>query len=139
MTEVPQFAMKCEQGSEGLAIVATVEKGDADQDVAAALAFIRLHACEEIKVNDVLREIAVGRRTLEAKFRTLLNRTVLDEIHWVRIEKAKELLTVTDWPMAAVAKDSGFISAKRFAAVFRKLAGMAPTAYRRQAKGRFTV
>lgn len=112
----------------------TTEKEAADPDVSVALAFIRLHACEEIRVNDVLQEVAVGRRTLEAKFRTLLNRTVLEEIHRVRIEKAKDLLTATDWPMPAVAKDAGFVSAKRFAAVFRKLAGMAPTAYRRQAK-----
>ena len=116
------------------AAVAIMEKGGADQDVAAALAFIRLHACQGIRVKDVLQEVAMGRRTLEAKFRTLLNRTVLEEIHRVRIEKAKELLMVTDMPMPDVAKDSGFVSAKRFAALFRQLVGLAPTAYRRQSR-----
>ena len=104
------------------------EKVDADQDVAAALAFIGRHACQEIKAKDVFEEVAGGRRTLEAKFRTLLNRTVIEEIHRVRIEKAKELLMVTNLPMSAVAKDSGFVSAKRFGALFRQCVGMAPTA-----------
>ncbi len=40
-----------------------------DRDVAAALSFIRLHAGEEINVKAVSQAVAVGRRTLEAKFR----------------------------------------------------------------------
>ena len=109
-----------------------------DPEVAAAMAFIQQHACEEITVEDVSESATVGRRTLEAKFRSLLKRTVLDEIHRVRIEKAKELLATTDLSMSRVAKVSGFGNAQWFATVFRQKSGSSPTDYRRSVNHRIS-
>lgn len=99
--------------------------------VAAALRFIRAHATEPIRVHDVARAVPIARRTLEERFRARLGRSLLDEIHRVHLECAKQLLLTTDWPMPRVAEASGFTDAKRFATVFGQSEGTTPLRFRR--------
>ena len=100
--------------------------------VTAALHYIRNHLAEPLSVGALAAELVVRRRALEQKFRTLLGRSVLDEIHRARVEKAKELLANTALPVSKVAEQSGFSTPQRMATVFRKIAGLAPSTYRRQ-------
>jgi LacI family transcriptional regulator len=85
-------------------------------------------------VGGVVRGIGVGRRDLERKFRTILGRSVLQEIHRAQIALAQKFLAGTDLPMPAVARLSGFSSALRLSIVYRRLCGMPPTAYRQQSQ-----
>ncbi len=107
-----------------------------DPTVQSALAYIRRHAKQDISVTNLAREIAVGRRLLERRFRSVLGRSVLEEIYRVRVERAKELLTDTGLPIATVAAQSGFPSASRLDVLFARLTGLTPTAYRRQSQAR---
>jgi LacI family transcriptional regulator len=104
--------------------------------VTAALHYIRNHLAEPLKVSGIAAELTVRRRELEERFRTLLGRSVLDEIHRVRVERAKELLASTDMPVSAVAGQTGFSIPRRLAAVFQKVVGVAPGEYRRQTRVR---
>jgi len=104
----------------------------ADPVLAVALRFIRQHAAEDLDVAMVADLVGLSRRSLECKFRSLLHRTVLHEIRRVRLETAKDLLLETNLTMPAIARRSGFANAQRFAVVFRQMAGVSPTAYRRQ-------
>ncbi len=103
-----------------------------DETVQTALRYIRQHAWEDMSVSDLAHDIAVGRRLLERRFRSILGRSVLEEIYRVRVARAKELLTDTHLPITAVATQSGFPSARRLDVVFAKRTGISPTAYRRQ-------
>ena len=109
-----------------------------DPAVADACRFIRRRATDgrvpAIGVADVLREVPVGRRSLERRFRHALGRSPLDEIRRVRMERAMALLRDTDLDMPRVAHACGFGSAVRFSIVFRELAGVPPTEYRRRHK-----
>jgi LacI family transcriptional regulator len=105
-----------------------------DVDVAEAVRFIRENIHEPIGVDHVLRHVTVSRRALERRFRTILNRSPLDEIRRARIALAKELLTGTDLSMPQVAKRCGFLSAERLAVVFHSDVGIPPTAFRRQSR-----
>lgn len=102
-----------------------------DPHVGAALRFIADHAHEPIRVRDVVRAIPVARRTLEARFRALLGRSLLDELQRARLERAKHLLLTTDWPMPTVAVACGFSDAKRFATVFGQSEDITPLKFRR--------
>jgi LacI family transcriptional regulator len=102
--------------------------------VTAALHYIHNHFAEPLRVSAIAARLVVRRRILERKFRSLLGRSVLDEIHRVRIEHVKELLANSDLSMSEVAVKSGFSTPQRMATLFRKLAGLAPRAYRRQAQ-----
>jgi LacI family transcriptional regulator len=102
-----------------------------DPVILAALHYIRNHLTQPIRVNTMADELVIRRRHLEQKFRAVLKRSVLAEIHRARVEKAKELLIRGDQQISQVASQSGFSNAQRLATVFRRLAGMTPREYRR--------
>ncbi len=105
-----------------------------DEIVQAALQYIRQHAWETMSVAKLAHDIAVGRRLLERRFRSVLGRSVLEEIYRLRIARAKQLLTDTHLPIATVAEQSGFPNTRRLDVVFAKRTGLTPTAYRRQSQ-----
>ena len=57
-----------------------------DPDVAAAVAYIRNHACDPILVRNVVIAASVSRSTLEQRFKALMGRTIHCEIQRVQIE-----------------------------------------------------
>jgi LacI family transcriptional regulator len=103
-----------------------------DNDVAAALRFIREHACERIGVDDVGRAAGSTNATLRRRFKAVLGRTVHDEIHRVRVERAKRLLVSTDWTFRQIAKQSGFCSAQHMSTRIRQATGHTPRQYRQR-------
>lgn len=101
-----------------------------DPDVVTAIRFIRSNFSEAIKVNDVLKHVAMSRRSLEMHFRAALGRTIHEEIMRVRVERAKQLLATSDWSMPQIAAECGFALASQFSYVFKRETGEAPSAYR---------
>jgi LacI family transcriptional regulator len=107
-----------------------------DELVQAALQYIRENAWSDLSVNDLAQGIAVGRRLLERRFRTVLGRSVLEEIYRVRVERAKELLTDTHLSITTVAERAGFSNTRRLDVVFVNQTGLSPREYRRQSQAR---
>jgi LacI family transcriptional regulator len=105
-----------------------------DDHVAAALRFIRDHACEGIDVSDVLRAIPLSRSTLERRFTQLLNCSPKDEILRVRLNRAKQLLSDTDFPLWLIAEKIGLEYAEYFSVIFKKKTGVTPGDYRSKSK-----
>lgn len=103
-----------------------------DSDVAAAVRFIRANACRGIGVAAILREVPVSRRVLETRFAKVLGHTPHEEIIRVQIGRAKEILTQTDLPLAAVAHQVGFAHPEYLSVAFKKATGLTPGAYRRR-------
>ncbi|MFH5806523.1 XylR family transcriptional regulator [Alienimonas sp. DA493] len=102
-----------------------------DEDVAAAVRFIRQRASSGINVADVLRAVPLSRRALEDRFRTILGRTPHEEIARVRLNRVRRLLRETDLPIAEIAARTGYRSAAYLSAAFRKSVGQTPRDYRR--------
>jgi len=105
-----------------------------DPEVAMALQFIREHAARPLMVDDLLEHVPLSRRSLERRFRTVLGRSVSDEIRRVHIERAKQLLISTDLSMPQVATASGFTTATRLGIVFQKDVGEPPTLFRKRSR-----
>jgi LacI family transcriptional regulator len=103
-----------------------------DPDVAAAVRYIRQHAHERTSVDDILREVPIGRRSLEKRFRAVLKRSPLDEIRRVHIERAKQLLAMTELSIPEVARASGFGGSTWFSEAFHAQAGQSPAQYRKR-------
>lgn len=81
-----------------------------DTDLAAALRFIRDNACDGIGVADIVKACRLSRRTLENRFREILDRSPADEIRRIRFNRVRRLLIDTDKPIEAIALDCGFAS-----------------------------
>jgi LacI family transcriptional regulator len=105
-----------------------------DSDVAQAVLFIRQHACKDIDVPRVAKEVGISRRALEIKFRRYLERTPKDEILRLRLDRAKALLERSEITLEAIAHQCGFPSAKYFSAAFLRELGETPAAYRRKCR-----
>lgn len=103
-----------------------------DQDLLAAIRFIREHAHEGITVRDVLRATPVSRRWLELLFQRHLQRSPADEIRRMRLNRARTLLVDRSLSMLQIALRCGFGSQAQFCASFRRDAGVTPSEFRRQ-------
>jgi LacI family transcriptional regulator len=101
-----------------------------DGDLSAAVRFIRAHACEGVKVQDVLRAVPLSRRALESRFEKLLGRTPHEEITRVQIERVKELLAETDLSLTAIAHRAGYKHVEYMSVVFKRETGLPPSLYR---------
>jgi LacI family transcriptional regulator len=105
-----------------------------DAELARAVRFIRMHACDGINVEDVLAEVCLSRSVLERRFRQTLGRTPKAEILAAQLERARQLLAETDAPLAEVASRAGFSNEKYFGDLFYRKVGIRAGAYRRQAR-----
>jgi LacI family transcriptional regulator len=105
-----------------------------DPDVVAAARFIRERGHVRLRVTDVLRDVPVGRRSLERRFRQTFGRGIWAEIRRVHVERAKRLLAETDLPIKQLAEQSGFTDFRHMAVVFRQEIGLSPTAYRNRVR-----
>jgi LacI family transcriptional regulator len=103
-----------------------------DTDLCAALEFVRRHACDPIRVADVLTAVQLSRSTLERKFHAALGRSIHAEIRRVQIAHACELLARPELMVKQVARRSGFRTVQYLSAVFREATGQKPSDYRRE-------
>lgn len=102
----------------------------ADRHLSTAVRFIREHACDGISVGDVLKQVPVSRRVLEARFQKLLGRSPHAQILSVRLERVKRLLSETDLPLAAIADRTGFRHVEYLSVAFKRQTGMTASDYR---------
>lgn len=103
-----------------------------DKNVAAALSFIREHACHGITVDHVLKQAIASRSQLEKKFRKLIGRSPQAEIRRVQVAKIRQLLFETDFPLKKIAELAGFEHVEYMCVVFKRLIGVSPGSYRKK-------
>jgi LacI family transcriptional regulator len=103
-----------------------------DEMVRDALRLIRARVHQEIRVSDLVRELAVARRALEQRFVRLVGRSPAEEIRHVRIEEVKRMLVETDLSIAEISRATGFGHQDLLSRVFRRSSGLTPTEFRRQ-------
>ena len=99
--------------------------------VTHAKEFIRLHAGERIGVSDVAKALSVSRRTIENRFREVLERGVAEVLRQERLERVCRLLRETDRTIADIALDSGFASPTHLSAAFKRFTGTTMRAWRK--------
>jgi LacI family transcriptional regulator len=107
-----------------------------DKNVAAALSYIRAHACHGITVEHVLKQAFASRSQLEKKFRRYLGRSPQAEIRRVQVSKIRQLLFETDFPLKKIAELAGFEHVEYMCVVFKRLTGDSPGSYRNRVQAK---
>jgi LacI family transcriptional regulator len=105
-----------------------------DRQLAEAIRFIREHACDGLRVEEVLDTSKQSANTLQRRFKAVLGRTPKQEITRVQIETAKRFLAHTDLAIADIAARSGFTQSKRLTTAFHAKVGTSPGDFRRQSR-----
>jgi len=106
-----------------------------DAAVTAALGLIRREACSGLSARTVLGQFPCSRRMAESRFKKAVGHSVLEEIHAVRLERAKQLLAGT-MPLKAISDFCGFESPNSLRKFFKSQTGITMTAWRRQPESR---
>jgi LacI family transcriptional regulator len=105
-----------------------------DRHIAAAVRFIRERACDGVDVGDLLQAVPLSRSTLERRFYKVLNRSPKEEILRVRMNRAKQLLAETDFPLSWIAEKIGLEHTEYLSVIFKKRTGMTPAMFRAKSR-----
>jgi len=81
---------------------------------------------------ELARQVAINDHKLKQGFRQVFGTTVFGYLHHYRLEKARQLLDISELRVAEVAHQVGFADRSYFAAAFRKKFGLNPGSYRQQ-------
>ena len=103
-----------------------------DPLVAQALRYTSENSHKLIRVDDIAAAVHVNRRTLERRFRSVLGRSVTDEIMRLRVERVKRQLVESKTSLKILAIEAGFGDAAHMLAIFKRIEGTTPSAYRRE-------
>ena len=103
-----------------------------DVEVARALRFIVQNFHRDLGLRDVARATDISLRRLQTRFKSQLDRTILQEINGRRVKHAQALLAQTSKKINVVAGECGFGNSIKLIRVFRQYVGTSPKRYRKQ-------
>jgi LacI family transcriptional regulator len=102
-----------------------------DPLVERAIAYMHANLGQPYNVQSVVDHCGKSRRTLEMRFNQAVGHSIHDEINRLRIDRAKQLLSETDWSVGRIAEECGFADGKRLIEVFTRLSGNTPGTFRK--------
>jgi transcriptional regulator GlxA family with amidase domain len=94
------------------------------------VAWIEEHPAADLSVPALAGRAAMSERTFARAFVAETGMTPARFVELVRLDRAKQLLETTTWPLARVAERSGLGSAATLARTFRRRLGITPQDYR---------
>lgn len=102
-----------------------------DKNVANAIQFIRQNAKNKIRVDDVVAQTCLGRRSLESGFRKIIHRSVQEEIRRVRVELISQMLIETNMPVSEITSLFNFTDFEHISRYFKKEKGLGLREFRK--------
>ena len=101
--------------------------------VVEASRLLREHYGQPVRIADIAAGVNVHPAYLQRLFRSSRGMTMVDYLNRYRMEQAKMLLMTTDLPIADLCGYVGMNNRQHFTDVFRRVVGVAPGMYRRNA------
>ena len=109
-----------------------------DERVAAALEALR-RANGDMSLGDVLEMIGDSRRNAEIRFKRATGRTVLEEMHALRIKCAQTMLASHAYRIGEIAERCGFRSEATFRRIFSAAAGCSAREWQKRERTAYDV
>lgn len=104
----------------------------ADDKLAPALTYIRLHYSEPLTVEQIAAGAHMSKFHLCRLFRRQTGLTIMQYLNEQRLSEARRQLLDTDMSISAVAQNCGFGSSSHFCTLFKRREGMSPREYRQR-------
>ena len=105
-----------------------------DIQIQKAVKFIHQNYMKKISVNDVIEEVALSRRLLERRFKSVTGQTLYQYITDLKIKRFAELLLDTDEQLIGIAISLGETDTKSISRRFKQLYGCSPGQWREKNK-----
>ena len=106
-----------------------------DDDLQSFYDWVRINYATPVRIDEICRQIGVGRRTLERKMQERLGQSVLSALNDFRLEEAKSLLADKKWSLSEIANRAGFNNSRRLCEAFQKRTGISPIEFRQRCAG----
>src|SRR5688572_285501 len=124
------FAIDIDRNSQSAFTMFKGQKDHEDDDIRGAQEFIEQNYTERITVDDLAKQFAIGRRSLERRFKAATNNSIAAYIQRVKIEAAKRSFESSRKNVTDVMFDVGYTDTKAFRSVFKRITGLTPIEYR---------
>ncbi len=98
--------------------------------VTAAVAFLREHMHETVRMSDLVRHVGFSRARLFDIFKAQTGLTPNHYLQRLRVERAQQQLANTKLSITEIAHATGFSSGQYFSTVFARYTGLSPSGYR---------
>ncbi|MFC1805656.1 helix-turn-helix domain-containing protein [Planctomycetota bacterium] len=102
-----------------------------DPVIQRACRHIADHCHQPLRVADVAEAVGVSLRELQRRFKRLHPLSLVGEIAYARLRRARRLLLGTELSVDEVARRAGLASGRHLAKLLRKADGMSPSEFRR--------
>lgn len=99
-------------------------------DINTVMQYIEENVHNRIKVSEIAKVVFLSPEYLSVKFHQTVGETIPSYINRVKIEKAKELLVLSDMPIGEISEYLAFSSQSYFQNIFKKYCGITPKEYR---------
>ncbi|MFD2522000.1 GlxA family transcriptional regulator [Emticicia soli] len=124
------FAIDIERDSQASFMIFNGQKSHEDDAVKKAQEFIEKNFEDKITLDQLSDMFAIGRRSLERRFKKATNNTIMEYIQRVKIEAAKKRFETSRKNITEVMYDVGYTDNKAFRSTFKKVTGLSPIAYK---------
>lgn len=103
-----------------------------DELIVNALKFIHLNVDKKLKVDQLLKEVPLSRRSLEKRFIQTTGYPIYKYIYTLRIERFMKKLLETEMTITEIADELGFEDTKTLSRLFKQMKGLTPVEYRKR-------
>jgi YesN/AraC family two-component response regulator len=118
---------------DGLASAREPAAGGPDLSIQKAIKLIQLRYWDDVSLSGLARELGMSKYHLSRRFKEVTGVTFRGYLLRTRLERAKLLLSSRRASITEVAHAVGFGDLPRFDKLFKRYAGLTPSAYRAQA------
>lgn len=124
------FVIETMRNNQSPFIIFKGQKTHKDETVRKAQEYIEQHFDERISLDDLARQLATGKRSLERRFKKATDNTISEYVQRVKVEAAKKRFETGLENVNEVMYAVGYSDAKAFRATFKKVTGLSPMEYR---------
>ena len=124
------FMIDIDRHSQSPFIMFRGQKEHEDTLIIKAQEFIEKNFKDKITVDQLADLLALGRRSLERRFKKATCNTVIEYIQRVKMEAAKKELETSRKTVSELMYEIGYSDTKAFRSTFKKVTGLSPIEYR---------
>jgi transcriptional regulator GlxA family with amidase domain len=106
------------------------QKKHDDEKIKTVQEYIESHFGDKMSVHSLAERFALGRRTLERRFKTATSNSITEYMQRVKIEAAKKEFENSAKSLAEIMFSVGYTDHKGFRTLFKKITGLSPVEYR---------